>query len=108
MGIDMIGFEELAKHPEENDTKNPDTKNPFEVDQVRNSICRNNIIYNISTEGNVFADIEDKDSWSEEYGKLYPDRNEVADCFYSLIDNIGSDFIPDADIMAIYEKEKQE
>ena len=249
IGIDMIGFEELAKHQEENKTENPDTKNPFEVDQVRNGVCRNNIIYNISTEGNpayfedgeydpcadgiyvdggrdieiydnfifncdiglevatehspqdnelfrvtgvrvhdnviadchgwtglcfggydkdlgftedcefdhntfvdnscqigvqrsrnnrihanlilggetavefseevnkedmvnnikgnVFADIEDKESWSEEYGKLFSDRNEVADGFQSLIDNIGSDFTPDADVMEIYEKEKQ-
>ena len=248
IGIDMIGFEGLAMHPEENDTKNPDTKNPYEVDQVRNGICRNNIVYNISTEGNsyyfedgeydpcacgiyvdggrdiaiyenfifncdiglevatehspednelfrvsgvrvhdnviadchgwtglcfggydkdlgftedcefdhntfvdnscqigvqrsknnrvhanlilggetavefseevneedmvndiegnVFADIEDEESWSEEYGRMYSDRNEVADGFHSLINNIGSYYIPDDAIMEIYEKEK--
>ena len=39
---------------------------------------------------------------------MYSDRNEVADGLKSLIDNIGSDFVPDADIMEIYEKEKQE
>ena len=50
----MIGFEGLAEHPEENDTRNP-----FEVDQVRNGICRNNTIYNISTEGNSYYTPDD-------------------------------------------------
>ena len=47
IGIDMIGFEGLAMHPEEDSSRNP-----YDADQVRNGICRDNVIYNISTEGN--------------------------------------------------------
>ncbi len=47
IGIDMIGFEGLAEHPGE-----AGSRNPYDVDQVRNGICRDNVIYNISTEGN--------------------------------------------------------
>lgn len=53
IGIDMIGFEGTAKHPDDGGSANP-----FEVDQVRNGICRDNVVYNISTEGNV-AYLED-------------------------------------------------
>lgn len=244
IGIDMIGFEELAKHPDENTAVNP-----YEVDFVRNGICRDNVIYNISTEGNseyledgeydpcadgiyvdggrdieiynnfifncdiglevatehspednelfrvsgvhvhdnVIADchgwtgicfggydkdlgftedcefdhntlvdnscqigvqrsknnkihanlllggetgvefsedcneedmindisenaaagIEDEESWSEEYGKVYSDRAEIADGFQSLIDDVGSRFVPDKDSMEIYEKQAE-
>ena len=49
IGIDMIGFEGLAMHSEENTDKNP-----YEFDQTRNGICRDNLIYNISTEGNSY------------------------------------------------------
>ena len=48
IGIDMIGFEGTAKHSEDDSTKNP-----YEVDQARNGICRDNVIYNISTDGNA-------------------------------------------------------
>ena len=47
IGIDMIGFEGTAKHPDEDGDQNP-----FEADMVRNGVCRGNIVYNISTEGN--------------------------------------------------------
>lgn len=47
IGIDMIGFEGLAKHPTEDDGSNA-----YESDMVRNGVCTNNVIYNISTEGN--------------------------------------------------------
>ena len=47
IGIDMIGFEGTASHQDETGGVNP-----YEVDYVRNGICRDNVIYNISTEGN--------------------------------------------------------
>ena len=47
IGIDMIGFEGTAKHPDEDSGKNA-----FEVDMVRNGVCKDNVVYNISTEGN--------------------------------------------------------
>ena len=47
IGIDMIGFEGYAVHPDEDGDRNP-----YEVDQVRNGICRENVVYNISSEGN--------------------------------------------------------
>ena len=236
IGIDMIGFEGLAKHPEEDSSRNP-----YEVDMARNGICRDNVVYNISTQGNkayyedgeydpcadgiyvdggqnieifnnfifncdigleaatehspednelfrvtgihihdnviancrgwtgicfggydkdlgfteecvidhntlidnscqlgvqrskgnkVFANlivggetavefndycreedmineisgnacagIEDEESWSEQYGQVYPDRADIADGFRSLIDDVGSSFIPDEDMI---------
>ena len=47
IGIDMIGFEGTAEHK---DKKN--AGNSYDADFVRNGICRDNIVYNISTEGN--------------------------------------------------------
>ncbi len=47
IGIDMIGFEGTAKH-----TDDKSSRNPYESDFVRKGICRDNIVYNISTEGN--------------------------------------------------------
>lgn len=47
IGIDMIGFEGTAKHPDEDGGKNA-----YEVDMVRNGSCAGNVVYNISTEGN--------------------------------------------------------
>ena len=47
IGIDMIGFEGLAMHPDDENGGNP-----YEADQVRNGICRDNLVYNISSEGN--------------------------------------------------------
>ena len=47
IGIDMIGFEGFACHQGETGDVNP-----YEVDYVRNGICRDNLVYNISTEGN--------------------------------------------------------
>ena len=47
IGIDMIGFEGTAVH-----TDDQSNRNPYDADFVRNGICRNNIVYNISTEGN--------------------------------------------------------
>ena len=48
IGIDMIGFEGTAKHPDEDNGINP-----YEVDMVRNGVCSDNVIYNICTEGNL-------------------------------------------------------
>ena len=47
IGIDMIGFEGTAMHPDQ-----ASGKNQYETDRVRNGICRDNVIYNISAEGN--------------------------------------------------------
>ncbi len=46
IGIDMIGFEGNAKH------NNSKFDNPYDVDFARNGICRNNVVYNISAQGN--------------------------------------------------------
>ena len=47
IGIDMIGFEGTAVHTDEESGKNP-----YEADRVRNGICRDNVVYNISADGN--------------------------------------------------------
>ena len=47
IGIDMIGFEGTAMHPDEEGGRNA-----YEADMVRNGICAGNVIYNISAEGN--------------------------------------------------------
>lgn len=47
IGIDMIGFEGTAKHPDEDSETNA-----YEFDMVRNGVCTDNVIYNISSEGN--------------------------------------------------------
>ena len=46
IGIDMIGFEGNAKH---NSSK---YGNPYDADYVRNGECHDNVVYNISAEGN--------------------------------------------------------
>ena len=67
-----------------------------------NEDCRvEDMINDIS--GNACADIEDQASWSAEYGKVYPDRADIVDGFRSLIDDVGSRFIPDKEIIEIYE-----
>ena len=43
----MIGFEGFAMHADDKSGRNP-----YDSDYVRNGICRDNIVYNISTEGN--------------------------------------------------------
>lgn len=48
IGIDMIGFEGTAKNPSP-----APGKSPYEADAVRNGVCRDNIVYNICTEGNA-------------------------------------------------------
>lgn len=46
IGIDMIGFEGTAKHPD------GEGDNPYEVDFARNGTCHDNIVYGISAQGN--------------------------------------------------------
>ena len=48
IGIDMIGFEGTARHPE-----GYGGANPYEYDMARNGICRDNIVYGISADGNM-------------------------------------------------------
>ena len=47
IGIDMIGFEGTAMHNE-----GGGFDNPYDADFVRNGECHDNIVYNISAEGN--------------------------------------------------------
>ena len=48
IGIDMIGFEGTARRPD-----SAPGGSPYECDAVRNGVCRDNIVYNICTEGNM-------------------------------------------------------
>ena len=52
--------------------------------------------------GNAFCEIEDEESWKTEYGKMYRDRMQITDGFRSLVDNIGSSFVPDNKLMELY------
>ena len=47
IGIDMIGFEGTAKHPED-----CGADNLYDADMVRNGKCFGNVVYNISSDGN--------------------------------------------------------
>ena len=48
IGIDMIGFEGTARTPDAEEGHSP-----YESDMVRNGICRDNVVWNICTEGNM-------------------------------------------------------
>ena len=52
--------------------------------------------------GNAFCEIEDEESWMTGYGKMYQDRTEISDGFRSLIDGIGSAYVPDEELMELY------
>ena len=54
--------------------------------------------------GNAAADLADEESWSPEYGKIYSERMDIADGFRSLLDDVGSRFVPDRNIMEIYKR----
>ena len=56
--------------------------------------------------GNVAAEIEDEDSWVDEFGKLYSDRGEIAEGFKSLLEDVGSRFIPDEGMLELYQENK--
>lgn len=55
--------------------------------------------------GNAFCEIEDQESWTVEYGKMHQDRTKTIDGFRSLIDDIGSRFVPDEKQMKLYHRE---
>ena len=52
--------------------------------------------------GNACCEIEDEQSWTDEFGTTYQDRAMVADGFQSLVDDIGSRFVPDEELMELY------
>ena len=58
--------------------------------------------------GNAAAGLEDEESWSLQYGKVYPERMEIADGFRSLIEDVGSRFVPGENIMEIYEQNQNQ
>jgi hypothetical protein len=68
--------------------------------EFNDDLSKEDMVNDIS--GNAAADFEDEDSWTDEYGKLYADRKEAADEFRSLIDDVGSRFVPDEDMMELY------
>ena len=45
--------------------------------------------------GNAFCDIDDEESLTDAFGTVYQDRTKVVDGFRSLIDGVGSRFVPD-------------
>ena len=57
--------------------------------------------------GNAAAELEDEESWSLKYGTVCSDRKEIADGFRSLLDDIGSGFVPDSNSMKIYERQSE-
>ena len=67
--------------------------------------CRKKDMIN-DISGNAFCGIEDEESWTAEYGKMYEDRKEVIEGFRSLIDGTGSGFVPDGDLMELYDAQK--
>ena len=87
IGIDMIGFEGWAMHPDDA-TGNPDgtaagSRNPYDADQVRNGICRDNVVYNISTEGNPYY-YEDGE-YDPSAGGIYVDGGRDIEIFNNFI-----------------------
>ena len=67
--------------------------------------CRKKDMIN-DISGNVFCGIENEESWTVEYGKMYENRTEVIEGFRSLIDGTGSSFVPDGDLMELYNEQK--
>ena len=63
--------------------------------------CRREDMVN-DIRGNIFSGTEDAESLEEEFGKVYPDRTEIADGFRSLTSEAGSRFVPDGDLMELY------
>ena len=45
--------------------------------------------------GNAFCDIDDEESLTDAFGTVSQDRTKVVDGFRSLIDGVGSRFVPD-------------
>ena len=94
IGIDMIGFEGTARHPD-----GTDGVNPYENDYVRNGVCRDNLVYRICTEGNM-AYYRDG-SFDHCAGGIYVDggqrieitRNFVFDCDIGI--EVATEHSPD-------------
>ena len=80
IGIDMIGFEGTACHQDGNSGTNP-----YDVDYARNGTCRENVIYNISTEGNE-AYYEDGE-YNLCAGGIYVDGGQNIDIYNNFIFN---------------------
>ena len=70
-----------------------------------NDYCREEDMVN-DISGNAAAEIEDEESWDEEYGAYYSDRAKIVSGFRSLIEDTGSRFVPDADMMELYMDER--
>ncbi len=47
---------------------------------------------------NIAAGLEDASSWNKEYGKAYEDVAEVADRYRSLVEDVGSRFVPEDEV----------
>ena len=71
-----------------------------------NEDCRKKDLIN-EISGNAFCGIEDIDSRTLEYGKMYENRTEVIEGFRSLLDGTGSGFVPDEDLMKLYHAQKR-
>lgn len=80
IGIDMIGFEGTAKHIAEESNQNM-----YDSDFVRKGICRGNVVYNISTEGNP-AYYEDGE-YEPCAGGIYVDGGQDIDICSNFIFN---------------------
>jgi len=63
--------------------------------------CRKEDMVN-DVSGNAFCEISNEACWKAKYGSRYEDRTEVADGFRSLIDDVGSRFVPDDELMTLY------
>ena len=80
IGIDMIGFEGTAKH------ENPaNGVNAYENDFVRNGVCRNNFVYNISTVGNQAYWEEEDNEYGLCAGGIYVDGGQAIEIYDNFI-----------------------
>ena len=94
IGIDMIGFEGTARHPD-----GTSGANPYENDFVRNGVCRDNVVYRICTEGNMAY--YRGDGFDRCAGGIYVDggqgieitRNFVFDCDIGI--EVATEHSPD-------------
>lgn len=80
IGIDMIGFEGTAMHPEEESGRNA-----YEADMVRNGICAGNVIYNISAEGNPAYFVEGEYDLCA--GGIYVDGGQNIEIYNNYVSN---------------------